>query len=313
MEDSRVALIQIIGMGQMAITNNWGCVKRAMTALLCLLMAHSVAVAEWSYNVDHFAVTKLDSGHNQTDFQIDHFDDNDLSPWFVDNGTAEESGGVAILKSPGSVDDDGGELSAQNSELRIGESRFDIIGSPYANGTSRWLTPTVPALNQSYEMGLSIDFSDGVFTEDKIASFSVGIINLDAPTAAILSTLMGETVPVGLSGFFTRGIEDEEFGIDTDELQIVPIVDDLGSALLMALDYDAVNNEVSARFSFDEDVEDWEPFEEYTIPQIADITLGAEWDLEATSYTVVPIPAAAWLFGSGLLGLIGFSKRKKAA
>ncbi len=27
----------------------------------------------------------------------------------------------------------------------------------------------------------------------------------------------------------------------------------------------------------------------------------------------VPIPAAAWLFGSGLLGLIGFSKRKKVA
>ncbi len=27
----------------------------------------------------------------------------------------------------------------------------------------------------------------------------------------------------------------------------------------------------------------------------------------------VPLPAAAWLFGSGLLGLIGFSKRKKAA
>ncbi len=27
----------------------------------------------------------------------------------------------------------------------------------------------------------------------------------------------------------------------------------------------------------------------------------------------VPLPAAAWLFGSGLLGLIGFYKRKKAA
>ncbi len=27
----------------------------------------------------------------------------------------------------------------------------------------------------------------------------------------------------------------------------------------------------------------------------------------------VPVPAAVWLFGSGLLGLIGFSKRKKAA
>ncbi len=34
-----------------------------------------------------------------------------------------------------------------------------------------------------------------------------------------------------------------------------------------------------------------------------------QWD----KVTSVPLPAAAWLFGSGLLGLIGFSKRKKAA
>ena len=27
----------------------------------------------------------------------------------------------------------------------------------------------------------------------------------------------------------------------------------------------------------------------------------------------VPVPAAAWLFGSGLLGLVGFARRKKAA
>lgn len=29
--------------------------------------------------------------------------------------------------------------------------------------------------------------------------------------------------------------------------------------------------------------------------------------------TVVPVPAAAWLFGSGLLGLVGIARRKKAA
>jgi len=29
--------------------------------------------------------------------------------------------------------------------------------------------------------------------------------------------------------------------------------------------------------------------------------------------TVVPLPAAAWLFGSGLLGLVGIGRRKKAA
>ena len=30
-----------------------------------------------------------------------------------------------------------------------------------------------------------------------------------------------------------------------------------------------------------------------------------------TSVTVVPVPAAAWLFGSGLIGLIGLARRKK--
>jgi hypothetical protein len=30
------------------------------------------------------------------------------------------------------------------------------------------------------------------------------------------------------------------------------------------------------------------------------------------AYSVVPVPAAAWLFGSGLLGLAGIAKRKKA-
>ena len=31
------------------------------------------------------------------------------------------------------------------------------------------------------------------------------------------------------------------------------------------------------------------------------------------SVTTVPVPAAAWLFGSGLLGLIGIARRKKSA
>ena len=32
-----------------------------------------------------------------------------------------------------------------------------------------------------------------------------------------------------------------------------------------------------------------------------------------TDVSAVPVPAAVWLFGSGLIGLIGFAKRKKAA
>ena len=36
-------------------------------------------------------------------------------------------------------------------------------------------------------------------------------------------------------------------------------------------------------------------------------------DLSIRSVSNVPLPATVWLFGSGLLGLIGFSKRRKAA
>ena len=43
----------------------------------------------------------------------------------------------------------------------------------------------------------------------------------------------------------------------------------------------------------------------------------ANWRLEGTMSTgsapAVPIPAAVWLFGSGLLGLVGVARRKKSA
>jgi len=35
--------------------------------------------------------------------------------------------------------------------------------------------------------------------------------------------------------------------------------------------------------------------------------------LDGSTVSAIPIPAAAWLFGSGLLGLIGVARRRKAA
>ncbi len=37
------------------------------------------------------------------------------------------------------------------------------------------------------------------------------------------------------------------------------------------------------------------------------------WAVQSGDVSAVPVPAAVWLFGSGLLGLIGMSRRKKAA
>jgi len=36
------------------------------------------------------------------------------------------------------------------------------------------------------------------------------------------------------------------------------------------------------------------------------------WAVQSGNVGAVPIPAAVWLFGSGLLGLIGVARRKKA-
>ena len=47
-------------------------------------------------------------------------------------------------------------------------------------------------------------------------------------------------------------------------------------------------------------------------------TLISSWDLTSESgefgfYSAVPIPAAVWLFGSGLIGLVGMARRKNSA
>jgi hypothetical protein len=39
-------------------------------------------------------------------------------------------------------------------------------------------------------------------------------------------------------------------------------------------------------------------------------TSGYSYDLQLTAVPAVPVPAAVWLFGSGLIALVGFSRRK---
>lgn len=50
------------------------------------------------------------------------------------------------------------------------------------------------------------------------------------------------------------------------------------------------------------------------MPQITKVELDASgdgtWGIDNLEYGVVPVPAAAWLFGFGLLGLIGIARKK---
>ena len=42
------------------------------------------------------------------------------------------------------------------------------------------------------------------------------------------------------------------------------------------------------------------------------VDIGSGNSMTVTSISAVPVPAAVWLFGSGLLGLLGISRRKAA-
>ena len=53
-------------------------------------------------------------------------------------------------------------------------------------------------------------------------------------------------------------------------------------------------------------------FDSADIAFFGDIYLVGAWDANSFSVTAVPVPAAVWLFGSGLIGLAGFARRKKA-
>jgi len=62
-----------------------------------------------------------------------------------------------------------------------------------------------------------------------------------------------------------------------------------------------------------------DPDDPYPAITFADTFIGTAFDPDQLdmgfnySITAIPVPAAFWLFGSGLLGLIGISRRKKAA
>lgn len=43
-----------------------------------------------------------------------------------------------------------------------------------------------------------------------------------------------------------------------------------------------------------------------------ELTIAGTWDTSSFNVAVVPVPAAIWLFGSGLLGLAGMARRKSA-
>lgn len=53
-------------------------------------------------------------------------------------------------------------------------------------------------------------------------------------------------------------------------------------------------------------------FDSFIDSFVGDVYLSGYWDASSLSVTAVPVPAAVWLFGMGLLSLAGLARRKSA-
>jgi hypothetical protein len=303
--------MDVVG-GSMERTHQYSQILSLFIGLVCLMHASTALSAEYSYHVDYFKVEG-----NLPVPQQDNFNDGNLSPWVVHQGTVEESGGSATLKNPGYVENMGTTV-LESSELNSSaNSPFNIsVGSGNAKATSRWITNVKPALGHVYMMRADFEFITGSPATDGEIYFITGMVNADQLTADAISMFAGTPVPTGLFAFFEVGryVSDSD---ETQIFQVAPIADptlfDAGS-LFLNLYYNEDDQEASADIVFgnDENGLAWEPFNTVAIPTHPGILVFDKWELEATTFSAVPIPAALPLFGSAiaLFGFIGRKRRK---
>ncbi len=290
-------------------SNQFSLIPVFMFALFSLLPVHASMATEYSYSVDYFKVQQGSAS------QQDDFNGSTFTQWYVEDGIVEPSGGAAVLKSPGSTRTMGTtpvEVSVLGSS--DGNPLNISAGAGSAKATSRWISNVQPSLGQAYMMSAGFTFASGV--DEGELYITAGIANANQIAADALSAVTGTTVPTGLFAVF-EVISFVSDVIDSRVFQVETITDASlfnDGSLFLNLHYDNISQAVSADIVFgnDETGTPWTPFNTVDMPSDLNDLEFDGWYLEADAFSAVPIPAAVWLFGSALMGLLGVARRGKA-
>jgi hypothetical protein len=153
-------------------------------------------------------------------------------------------------------------------------------------------TVWVPDINTS-----TGDFQEITFTSFGVSSATYDLVFFDAGTAAAIEPSSTSLTLVDLNGIVeisaTPAPYTATFGTDTAALG------DTGEFELALWDGSA--------FSFVSNYNAIVPGNAYTI-EFGSVT----GEIFGVDLAPVPVPAAVWLFGSGLIGLVGIARRKKS-
>jgi len=168
----------------------------------------------------------------------------------------------------------------------------------------------------SFSTGNSIQITSGTalgFTGGISGIYGVGAIN----TGGILET-------ANVSGTGSLSIFDgsqlltaDLIWVDIASLSVAGVLNTLGSANLNNVVYNGVNGDLLALSNAGAGT-NTATFQFTSPTSLTDLFTTAT-STTSTSFSgsitpvVIPVPAAVWLFGSGLLGLVGIARRKKTA
>lgn len=258
---------------------------------MMLLLFSNVEAGQYSYSVDRFEI----SG-NLLGYAYDEFDDGNVVPWSIWDGTASEAAGLLTLDNPGDfmipVQSGGLYIQEERSCVAIGSEPFMVQGNKGDfTATSQW-DLQVPSLNQFYGIEILSHYSTGPVRED----MSLNIYNFDQTFADAIG------VPAGLNIWFLKNSTIQCVTIDEN---------DITGDIFLQLLFNDENNLLNASFSLNGGTTYQSPFSPFS--SNLDNAIDAFWLLEAADFTYqpVPIPASLLLLGSGLVGLTGFRKKVK--
>jgi hypothetical protein len=270
------------------------------TACTCLAIVSFNANA-YVFQVDNFSVSK-----NESVFFNDSFDDGSPPPsapnfsngnpasYFVKGAMGPETGGKLTLDSadadPG-LSSLGTPLLFQAATLLTSTDSSDLTSGMKINNTLLIQAIFDLAMPSVTMESYGINFSD--------RATNIGLEGDDIVGVRAINTLGGVKVQ-----FFETSFVDSTFN-SIDSILLEAGHDQIMFNLMRA---DTNTNAVTASFAY---IDGGSVGATQSLSGSADIFNGENWTrAQFLSRTVVPVPAAVWLFGSGLIGLIGLARRK---
>jgi len=187
-----------------------------------------------------------------------------------------------------------GLLIAQSTHAALINMDFDTYNSPYLNAVD-YFSEARPMTSLITSGGLSYEDTDGTGTLN-INSSSTIYGDMEINDAMLTTNNDGSLHVNGMINFLTLGSSSTFIG----DMSITYGLDDSNSVTQFS--YSPI---AYSFFMFDG------PLAGHFLEFNTTTSLLAYIDNPFPVYSPVPVPVAVWLFGSGLIGLAGFTRRKK--